>query len=150
MPSFPLQSLYGLPLETVQGWIRASANFHAFSSSDTIYVYERIGGPELAAGDGWAVVGWKEKEHLYRRTGVGPGLANFDADRTVAVHFVKAVAVATQDQVIGLINQIGAIVQEIIDNPDAVILSAIRLVSVGIDEATDPILLGAELELEFV
>jgi hypothetical protein len=150
MATTTLTGIYGAPLEMVRGWLGESSAFATFSPDGSVYLYERIGGPEVAAGDAWAVLAWREKQHRLRRRGAGPGMANFDASRSMSLTLVSAVATATNDAIAAHINAVSAIAGDLIENTDAIVLGEVNLLTLGIDEATDPILIGAELELELV
>ena len=144
-----MTGIYGAPLELVKGFLEASASFQAFSTDRTVHLYQRIGdGTDPEAGDAWAVLAYREKQHTLTRQAAGPGLANWDAKRVLVLSLVELVEAPTNSELEGLINAAGAIVEDIIDNDDAAVLGECRLVNIGVDESTEPIALGAEIEME--
>jgi len=143
-----MTGIYGALLETVKGWLQDSSAFGAFSTDTTVHLYQRIGdGSDPEAGDAWGVLAFKVRKHIIKRQGAGAGVANFDQDRILTLALVKVVTAATNAAMETLISQVGAIVEDLIDNEDAIILQDIMLDGFVIDETTTPKTIGAELEL---
>lgn len=144
-----MTGIYGAPLEMVKAWLVASSTFTSFSTDSTVHLYQRIGdGGEPAAGDAWGVLSYQEKQHVLTRGGAGEGIANWDAQRLVKLSLVKLVPASTNAEIESIMNSAGGIVEDIIDDDASAVMIGVRLLDVGVDESTDPIAIGIEIELE--
>ena len=139
----PLTGIYGEPLETVSAWLKASAAFAAFSPTKTVHAYFRIGSDTPpAVGDAWAVLLYPADGHSII---LQPGL---DVSRTIEVTFTRVVPGITKAAVEAIVNDVGAIVADLIVASEASgILTAIKLHGIAVDESTALPMIGATLRL---
>jgi len=138
-----LTGIYGEPLELLRTILQGSSAFAAFSADTAVHLYQRIGiATATEVGDAWAVVSWKEDGHSIGLLG------GLQAVRVAEIAFVRAVDQFTEAAKEDIINDVSAVVSDII-NADAAqdVVERVVLHGFAIDEDTEPPSIGATVRV---
>lgn len=148
-----LTGILGGPLEYVKGLLQNCNSLSDFSSTESVYTYQRVGPKEseedLKAGDAWVLITWSKSGFSLKRDGAGKGMASYGVRRALDVQFVRCIGELTEETKDKFINDVGAVVKDFIEVQNSEAISTVQSDgNLEIDQEGIPTMLGIRFTVE--
>lgn len=125
-----LQGILGGPMQLLSDLVKQCPSLTRFSPIGEVHTFMRVARPELeiAPPRSWIVLSYPKDALTFERDGGGEGLENFALDWRFQISFERAIDRLTESARDEFVNDIGAMLQDLMEHPDNASLTKLSMV----------------------